>query len=142
MLIREVTMEDIPKLVELYQKFWGQPSHIEKMQRQFWRLKDQNSHIILCAVAGNSFMGSVIGIVCADLYGDCRPFMVLENLIVDKQHRRKGVAQQLLGELEGQAQKRHCTQIILVTEKNRLDACGFYQASGFQLDNAGYKKKP
>lgn len=105
MLIREVAMEDIPKLMKLYQQFWGQPLHIEKMQRQFWRLKDQHSHMILCAVAGNSFIRSVAGIVCADLYGACRSFMVLENLIVDKQHRRKGVAQQLLGELERQAKK-------------------------------------
>ena len=53
----------------------------------------------------------------------------------------KGVGRSLLLCLEQMARERACTQIILVTEKNRLDACAFYEACGFQQENTGYKKK-
>nr|WP_243764912.1 GNAT family N-acetyltransferase [Eubacterium callanderi] len=54
---------------------------------------------------------------------------------------QSGIGKALLGALEKQAKERRCTQIILVTEENRKDACRFYEANGYQEDNAGYKKK-
>lgn len=82
-----------------------------------------------------------MGIVCRELYGDCRPFLVVENMIINKQHQRKGIGHLLLLELEKYAKIQNCTQMILVTEKDRLDACGFYEKYGFSKNNKGYKKK-
>lgn len=39
----------------------------------------------------NQLVGSVMGITCLDTVGECRPFMVLENLIVSENSRRKGI---------------------------------------------------
>ena len=54
---------------------------------------------------------------------------------------KKGVAKELLYELEKRAAATGCSQIILVTEKARADACGFYESMDFSKKNAGYKKK-
>lgn len=82
-----------------------------------------------------------MGVICRELYGACRPFLVVENFIVDKNHLRKGIGTLLMNELEQKARERNCTQMLLVTEKDRTDACGFYTSYGFQTNNAGYKKK-
>jgi len=79
--------------------------------------------------------------VCDELYGDCLPFLVIENMIVDRGARRMGVGKALLNELEKRARERQCSQMILVTERNRTDACGFYESYGFSKDHKGYKKK-
>ena len=141
MLIRELTKEDLPALAGLYRQFWNESSDLDKMATAFQKIQLERNHILLCAEEGNVLLGSVMGVVCAELYGDCRPFLVIENMIVNRSARRKGVGRALLSTLEQQARLRDCTQMILVTEKDRLDACAFYESYGFQINTTGYKKK-
>lgn len=140
-MIREMRLEDVPYLAELYRQFWGDLSCVDKMRKQFVGMQEKGNYILLSAVEDEKLVGSVMGVVCDELYGNCQPFCVLENMIVDNKVRKKGVGRSLFRELERQAKEKKCTQIILVTEKERLDACAFYEACGFQQNNAGYKKK-
>ncbi|MDF2686435.1 MAG: acetyltransferase [Clostridia bacterium] len=142
MIIRKMTIEDIPELTDLYKQFWGEESNIEKMVKKFSELQKSDTHILLSAIEENHLIGTVTGIVCEELYGDCRPFLVVEDMIVDKSNRKQGVGKALFSELEKLAKNKNCTQIILVTETERTDACGFYEAMGFHpTANRGYKKK-
>ncbi|MBC2581667.1 GNAT family N-acetyltransferase [Clostridium sp. DJ247] len=142
MIIRKMIIEDIPELAMLYMQFWNENSCIEKMQKQFRKMQHSDTHILLSAVEESRLIGSVMGIVCEELYGDCRPFLVIENMIVDKNCRKKGIGKALFLEVERIANERNCTQIILVTETDRLDACSFYESVGFKpTANKGYKKK-
>lgn len=142
MIIRNICKNDLPQLARLYEQFWGDKSYPELMARQLEELERRDTHILLVAVEDDDLLGSVMGIVCEELYGDCRPFLVVENMIVDKACRRAGVGRALLAELENRAKARGCTQMILVTEKSRQDACGFYESVGFEPDkHTGYKKK-
>lgn len=142
MVIRKMIIEDIPGLAMLYKQFWNENSCVKKMQKQFEKLQHSNTHILLCAIDQDHLIGSVMGIVCEELYGDCRPFLVVENMIIDKNCRKKGIGKALFLELERLAKKRNCTQIILITEMDRLDACSFYESVGFNpTSNKGYKKK-
>jgi GNAT superfamily N-acetyltransferase len=136
-----MNMDDLPQLAALYRQFWNEPSDVAKMRAQFEKINQQNTHILLSALADHRLVGSVMGVVCEELYGDCRPFLVVENMVVDQAMRRRGVGTQLLGELEKQARVRMCTQMILVTETDRSDACRFYETYGFSRDIKGYKKK-
>ncbi len=58
--------------------------------RRRWESLRPGRHILLAAEDGGRLVGSVMGVVCEELYGDGRPFLVVENLIVDKEQRRKG----------------------------------------------------
>ena len=141
MKIRNLKKSDLLQLSKLYEQFWGEKSDVSKMEEQFNIIENEKNHIILVAESSNSIVGSVMGIVCKELYGDCRPFLVVENMVVDKNFRKKGIGTLLLKELETAANKLNCTQMILVTEADRADACGFYEKYGFQKNNKGYKKK-
>ena len=142
MIIREMTSEDIPQLAQLYKQFWDEESSIENMYKKFNEFHDNGSYILLSAVQNNLLIGSVMGIICGELYGECKPFMVLENMIIDKKFRNNGVGKALISELEKKASKNNCTQIILVTETNRVDACKFYESAGYNPEtHKGYKKK-
>lgn len=140
-MIRELQKRDLAALARLYEQFWNEQSDLQKMEEAFDCITDAGTHVLLCAEEGGKMIGSVMGVVCAELYGDCRPFMVIENMIVDTTSRRSGAGRRLLQALEELARARKCTQMILVTEKDRLDACAFYEACGFQKNTTGYKKK-
>ena len=141
MIIRDLRIEDIESLSRLYYQFWSEASDEEKMMGKFAQLQINDAYIFLCAIENDILVGSLMGIVCEELYGDCRPFMVVENVIVDGNHRGKGIGKALLGELEKRANVRGCTKIILVTETYRKDACGLYESVGFHpTANKGYKE--
>ena len=111
------------------------------MREHFSKMEDSETHILLSAIEDNKLVGSVMGIICEELYGECKPFLLVENMIVDKNCRRKGAGKALLTDLEKVAKQKNRTPVILVTESERSDACWFYEAYGFQLNNKGYKKK-
>ena len=142
MLIRALTADDMESLSALYYQFWNETSDARKMKHSFCEMQNSGDYILLGVTEGSRLAGSVMGVICRELYGDCAPFLVVEDMIVDKQSRNKGVGKMLFGALETQARLRGCTQIILVTETDRKDACGFYESIGFHpTANKGYKKK-
>ena len=142
MIVREMIAEDIPQLAELYRQFWDEKSCIETMYKKFSQFHENGSHIFLSAVENSLLIGSAMGVICGELYGDCRPFLVLENMIVDKKIRNRGVGKALISELEKIAAEKTCTQIILITDSDRIDAREFYKSAGYNPDtHQGYKKK-
>ncbi|MCA1794828.1 MAG: GNAT family N-acetyltransferase [Desulfobacteraceae bacterium] len=76
-------------------------------------------------------VGFCMGVVCQSFYGDCSPFMVIEDFIVDKQHRRTGIGTALMSSAEHYAIGRGCSQAIFVTENEREDAYRFYESRGY-----------
>ncbi|MBA7487340.1 hypothetical protein ES707_22903 [subsurface metagenome] len=68
--------------------------------------------------------------------------MVIEDVIVDKNRRRKGVGSVLMSTLEQRAVERHCCQVIFVTEADRTEAHRFYASLGYDPDAyKGFKKQ-
>lgn len=142
MIIRDMSADDIPQLEQLYRQFWGEESSVETMSTQFNKLHNYDSHVLLSAIENNQLVGSVMGVICGELYGDCKPFLVLENMIVDKNHRSRGIGKALISELEKIALTKDCSQVIFVTERSRADAVEFYEAAGYSSKtHVGFKKK-
>jgi len=140
--IAELVELDLEDLGCLYEQFWGEKSSLEKMSLVFRRLDANPNYILLGAKENKCLAGSVMGIVCEELYGKCEPFMVIEDVIVDKNYRRRGVGSELMGRLEEYANDRGCSYIILVTDSGRAAAIEFYQSLGYEPDrHKGFKKK-
>jgi GNAT superfamily N-acetyltransferase len=103
---------------------------------------EHQSDTFLVARQNDRLAGSVMGIVCEELYGECKPFMVVEDVIVDQNHRRQGVGSLLMRELERLAITRDCAYIIFVTEQDRTTAHQFYESLGYNPDKyRGFKKR-
>lgn len=142
MNIEKLTEDDLPALAVLYKCFWGEVSSVEKMRAAFATLKDNPDYIFLVARIDGRVVGAVMGIICYELYGECRPFMVVEDVVVDEQFRRRGIGAALMHSIESVASDRGCSHIILVTDTDRHDARKFYEAGGYDPDkNKGFKKK-
>jgi ribosomal protein S18 acetylase RimI-like enzyme len=142
MKIRKLIEDDLVSLAAPYKQFWGEESSLEKMRATFQRLKRNPNYVFLAAEKQNRLVGSAMGIICEELYSDCKPFMVVEDVIVDKHHRRLGIASSLMRELEKFAYESNCNYIIFVTESERIEAHGFYESIGYKSDAyKGFKKR-
>ncbi len=142
MKIVNLTKNDLSVLAELFRQFWNESSAIENMAVMLERLSEDPDYVLLAAKKDDMLVGFCMGIVCQTLYGDCRPFMVIEDLIVDKEHQRKGIGTALMSAIERHAIRRDCLQVIFVTENDRKDAHSFYAAQGYSpATHKGFKKQ-
>ncbi len=142
LIIRRLFENDLQSLVKLYKQFWGEESNLEKMKMKFKEIKDNPNYIFLCAIIDETIVGSITGIICEELYGKCKPFLIMEDLVVDKKDRNMGIGRALMIELEKISKKWDCTQILFITEANRKDAISFYESLGYNSkSHVGFKKK-
>lgn len=143
MNIQILKKEDLQGLKRLYEEGFGiESSNFQKMLDYFEKINNNPDYIILCAYSDKELTGSVQGVVCYELFGQCKPFMVVENVVVLPSHRRQGIAKKLLIELEKQARTHKCSAILFVSSSHRSGAHKLYESLGFGEDKVnGYRKK-
>ena len=139
--VKEIEADDLPALSELYTELINKTTDISKLQAVYEQIKSNNHYILLGAFMNGELMGSVMGILCHDLVGECKPFMVIENVVVSSKARRQGVGQKLMAAMEVIARERECWYIILVSGEQRKEAHIFYEALGYREEKVeGYRK--
>ncbi|MDC6363636.1 MULTISPECIES: GNAT family N-acetyltransferase [Flavobacteriaceae] len=140
-IIRNLKTEDINDVARLYALFWNDKMHIAKMKEKFGQISENPDYIFLCAEKNGTVIGTIQGIVCEEIYGDCTPFLVMENFVVDKDHRGKGIGGNLFNELEKIGKEKGCSQIIFITETDRKETIAFYKKLGFDpISHKGFKR--
>ena len=111
------------------------------MTDNFKIISTDNNYILLGARYNDKLAGSLMGIICYDLVGDCKPFMVIENVIVTAAYRGKGIGKLLINEIERIGKTRNCYYTMFVSGIHRIDAHKFYQSTGYNPDTVkGFKK--
>ena len=141
MEIGRVETSDLPAIGRLHAHFWGEVSDAEAMAETLRRLDGDPDHVLLAARVDGECVGTATGVVCHGLYGGSDSYLVIEDVVVDPAHRRRGAATALLAELERFARERACKQMVLLSESCREDAAGLYESAGFAARWTGYKKK-
>lgn len=141
--IDKLDIEDLQDLKCLYEDaFNGSTTDFDKMTEVFNQIKGNPNYIVLCAKADGKIVGSVLGIVCCELFGQCKPFMLLEDVAVLNDYRRQGIAKQLLISIEAHAIKKECSMILFVSSESRTDAHKLYESLGYGIDKVnGYRKR-
>ncbi|OJV78650.1 MAG: hypothetical protein BGO34_07555 [Bacteroidia bacterium 44-10] len=139
--IRNLNDKDLVDVAELYTLFWKDSMDIPKMEQKFSDLSKNPNYIFLCAEENRKVIGTIQGIICDELYGDCAPFLVMENFVIAEEYRGKGIGRQLLNELEKIGKEKKCSQIIFITEADRINTVEFYERVGFNsTSHKGFKK--
>jgi ribosomal protein S18 acetylase RimI-like enzyme len=141
--IDKLALDDLAGLKLLYESgFEASASDSDRMAEVFNQIKDNSNYIILCAKMSDQVVGSVMGVVCNELFGKCLPFMVVENVIVLHEYRRLGIAKQLMRSLEEQAMMNKCSTILFVSSEHRAGAHKLYESMGYGADKVnGYRKR-
>lgn len=139
--IKPIAAEHLPALAGLYEELMEEPARLDRLTAAFDAIERDPRYILLGAFAAGELAGSIMGIVCQDLVGECRPFMVIENVIVSSRHQRMGIGKTLMSFIETAARERGCSYIILVSGARRKAAHQMYAALGYRDEPVeGYRK--
>ncbi|SYX83393.1 GNAT family N-acetyltransferase [Paenibacillus alvei] len=134
MHIQTVARTQLDELAELYTELDQSETNIERLRERFIALQSNPDYTFIGAVDDGKLVDSVMGIRCYDLTGQCRPFMVLENMIVSKSYYRKGIGQILVEAVEKIAIESDCHSVVLISSAWRTESHQFYEKLGFTKD--------
>ena len=82
-----------------------------------------------------------MGILCYDLVEECKPFMVLENIVVSREVRGQGIGAKLMREIEKVAKVNEVKYTMLASTSSREEAHKFYEEVGYKENMVqGFKK--
>ena len=141
MEIVQIQKNDLPDLSQLHEELSDMKSNFSKIEANFALMIKNDYYHLIGAKIDNQLVGSLMGILCLDLVGECRPFMIIENVIVSSDYRNKGIGKALLNEIEMIAKKLNCYYIFFVSGDNRKEAHRFYESVGYNNDKVkGFKK--
>lgn len=138
MRVADATREQLPALAALFEALSGLPSSFSRLEAAFDRMAANPDYHLLAAMDGEAVAGTLLGVVCLDCVGECRPFLVVENVIVAGPYRRRGVGRLLVEEVLRRGRERGCLYAMLVSGRDRPAARVFYAALGFDAA-AGFK---
>lgn len=138
MRINDLPSEMLPQAALLFEDLSGLPAEPDRLAAACEAMAASPDYHLLGAWDGPVLAGVVLGVVCLDCVGDCRPFLVVENLVVAASYRRRGLGRRLVEEVLRRGRERNCRYAMLVSGRAREAAHGLYAALGFTAE-AGFK---
>lgn len=131
------TLAEIDELVHLLNVLFSQDIEFEPdYENQKAGLEQIISNPSIGEILVMKIDGKVVGMVSllysiSTALGD--KVAILEDMVIDKDFRRKGLGKELLQEAIDFAQKRGCLRLTLLTDYDNETAIRFYQSAGFSL---------
>lgn len=124
--IRRMTPADIDRVMEIAESLkeaphWPRSAFLEALDPEAAPLR-------IALVAQDTASGAVAGFAVASLVA---PQAELENIAVDSQFQRCGLARRLFAALVGELRAAQISEIFLEVRASNHSALGFYRALGF-----------
>jgi len=138
--LRPATAADAPALADLLEQLFPPRPQMDALRAGIEELAAQKGALLLAAqLPDGSVVGTAMGVACRDLCGQCRRFLVIENVVVREDAHHLGVGRALMEALEAFAREQDCGYCLLVSCSSRRGAHRFYEALGYSRE-AGYRK--
>ena len=132
MKIRKASPTDAAGLSLLMEELMGTPSDLSALAESLEHISANPAYLLLVAEHCGQLLGTAMGVLCYDIYKNCLPFVVIENVMVSKNSRGLGIGTQLFSNLEQWARKSNASYCMLVSGNERTGAHRFYAAHGYQ----------
>ncbi len=138
MKIRPATEHDIPAMAELLHELFAieadfKPDFAVQCRGLFLLLGRENARIFVAEIQGQVVGMCTVQILISTAMG-CAVGTV-EDVVVDIEHRGKGIGGALLQALEEWAGEMGLARLQLLADRNNHPALGFYRRQGWQRTN-------
>ncbi|MBO6302882.1 MAG: GNAT family N-acetyltransferase [Ruminiclostridium sp.] len=136
-MIREITNADFDGLFKLYMQLHDNPFP-EKDERvtALWEriLTDKDHHIIVAEVE-EKIVSSCVCVIIPNLTHGQRPYAFIENVVTDKDFRKKGYATACLNYAKDIAKRENCYKMMLLTGSKEESTLKFYERAGYNKND-------
>lgn len=133
MEIRLLNEDDLESLMELYIQLDedNKTNSIQKSKEVWKQIRSYNNIIYIGAVDNNKVVSTCYLVVIPNLTVDGRSIGFIENVVTDKNYRRKGIGRKVIEMAIQIAKSNNCYKVILQSGIKRTEAHQFYKNIGF-----------
>lgn len=140
-MIREANIDDFDGLSALYTHLHNNKP-IPETENNFniWKdiIADKNHHIIVADENGK-IVSSCVCVIIPNLTHNQQPYALIENVVTDKEYRKKGLASQCLSFAKQTAMDNNCYKMMLLTGSKKRATHKFYRKNGYNsIEKTGY----
>ncbi len=145
--VRLATEADIPRILELYRELVITTSQAEQehkpppdsFRQVFADISAHTGHELVVAEEDGEVIGTLVLLIVPNLSHGALPWALVENMVVDRQRRRRGMGKLLMDYALTQARDAGCYKIVLSSNRKRPDAHRFYRSVGFEPSAHGFR---
>lgn len=112
---------------------------LENFQEKIMEMLEDDNHHLLIAVKQGEVVGFINFTVRKTILHQ-QPSALIDELVVDKNYRCKGLGKKLVYQAINRAKQLKCGEIEVSTEKSNEQARKFYQKIGFEEDTVLLEK--
>ena len=146
-IIRPARENDIDRILELYRELaittspseLSQNSSPDDYRRAFAEIQARPGYELLVIEEHGEVVGTVVFLIAPNLSHRASPWALVENLVIDHRHRRRGLGKQLMDYATARAKEAGCYRIVLTSDKRRRQAHRFYRSLGFVSSSHGFR---
>ncbi len=137
MEFRRLTESDLASLLELYKQLDADDEECPAEQSEtVWNEIEANENIrYFGAVENNRVVSACYAVYIPNLTRGGRGICFIENVVTDKNCRKRGLASQVIDMAIEYAREKHCYKVILQSGTARTEAHRFYEHKGFNGDS-------
>ena len=145
--IRDAERRDLPRLIELMEGLTITTSTVETdgassladYEKVFDQIESNPDYHLVVAEIDGRVVGSAVMVIMPNLSHRAMPWAVMENIVVDENMRRRGIAREMVNHLVDRAKRNGCYKVGLSSNKKRTEAHRFYESLGFTQYGFGYR---
>lgn len=136
-MIREINRNDFQGLMKLYMQLHDNPMPDETSEiTELWnRIIDDKNHHIIVAEEDGMIVSSCVCVIIPNLTHGQQSYAFVENVITDKNYRKKGLATKCLNYAKDIALKENCYKMMLLTGSKEESTLNFYRQAGYNSED-------
>lgn len=136
-MIRELARDDLDPLLELYRQFGHDDDPVVErgVLEATWREICESPGVLHLGLFEDEALRAAAHVsITPNLTRGAHPYAVVENVVTDQAHRRKGHGRRVMEALIDACGERGCYKIMLLSGAARPEAHRFYEELGFDRD--------
>lgn len=139
--IDENNEKDLLELNELMEHLIEKVHQMERLKEIIATYNQREDAYVMVAedASCGRICGSLLAIVFDDYCGDCKPLMLIENVVVHKDYQHRGIATAMFEHVEEWGKKFGVNYALLCSDMEREGAHEFYRSIGLK-EVKGFKK--
>jgi GNAT superfamily N-acetyltransferase len=133
-VIREANEEDLLSILGLYSGIENNTQgilDIETAKRQLRKIKSYPNYSIFVAEKDGRIVGTFELLIMDNLAHFGKPSAIVEDVVVDEEHRSKGIGREMMNYAMEISKKHGCYKLMLSSNTTRERAHKFYEKLGF-----------
>jgi len=137
MEFRKLSTADLPSLLELYVQLSSLNAGFSlKQSEEIWKEIEENPYIsYFGAIDQGKVVSTCYAVYIPNLTRGGRGICFVENVVTDKEYRKRGLASRVLDMAIAFAKEHRCYKVLLQSGASRTEAHRFYEEKGFNGDS-------